>query len=84
MYSSKLSHYRRAGSKGERRIGSYSFLISALDDGSLPPVSIVQKAGWASELVWTQMLVEKSFPSAGDRTLVVQPIVRQYYAASAP
>jgi hypothetical protein len=33
-------------------------------------------AGWASELVWTQRIEEKSFASAGDRTPVVQSIVR--------
>jgi hypothetical protein len=36
------------------------------------PVPIVQEAGWAPEPVWTQMLEEKSFASAGDRT----PIAR--------
>jgi len=35
-------------------------------------VRIVQEAGWASELVWTQRLEEISFASAGDRPLVVQ------------
>jgi hypothetical protein len=29
--------------------------------GKVPPVSIVQEAGWASEPVWTQRLEEKSF-----------------------
>jgi hypothetical protein len=33
---------------------------------------------WASELVWTQMLEEKSFASAGDRTPVIQSVVRHY------
>jgi hypothetical protein len=46
--------------------------------GKGPPVPIVQEAGWASELVWTQRLEEISFPSAGDRTPVVQSVVRRY------
>jgi hypothetical protein len=37
-----------------------------------PPVPIVQEAGWASDLVWTQRLEEKSFASARDRTPVIQ------------
>jgi hypothetical protein len=40
--------------------------------GKGPPVPIVQKAGWASEPVWTKRLEEKSFAPAGDRT----PIAR--------
>jgi hypothetical protein len=40
--------------------------------------STVQVAGWASELVWTQTLEEKSSASAGDRTPVVQSVVRHY------
>jgi hypothetical protein len=43
-----------------------------------PPVPIVQEAGWASELVWTQRLEEKSFASARDRTPTVQSVVRHY------
>jgi hypothetical protein len=31
-----------------------------------PPVSIVQEARWASELVWTQRLEEKFFVFARD------------------
>jgi hypothetical protein len=45
-----------------------------------PPVPIVQEAGWASEPVWTQRLEEKSSAPAGDRTPVVQPMVRHYTA----
>jgi hypothetical protein len=45
---------------------------------ALPPVPIVQGAGWASQLVWTQRLEEKSIVSAGNRTPVVQPVVRHY------
>jgi hypothetical protein len=74
------------GEGGERKYSSYSFLTSALDgcewsaarpgrslpQGKDPPVSIAQKAGWASELVWTQRLEEKSFAPAEDRT----PIAR--------
>jgi hypothetical protein len=70
----------------ERRYSSYSFTTSALDEGEWsasrpgrafppgkgPPLPIVQEAGWASELVWTQRLEEKSFAPDGDRT----PIAR--------
>jgi hypothetical protein len=42
--------------------------------GERTPVPIVLEAGWAPELVWTQRLEEKFF--AGDRTLVVQSVVR--------
>jgi hypothetical protein len=34
----------------------------------LPPVPIVQEAGWAPEPVWTQRLEEKSSAPAGNRT----------------
>jgi hypothetical protein len=43
-----------------------------------PSVTIVQEAGRFSELVWTQKLEEKSFPSARDRTPVVQSVVGHY------
>jgi hypothetical protein len=87
---------RHAGVKGGRRCSSFTFLTSALDGGewsaSLPgralppgkgsPVPIGLEAGWASELVWTQGLEEKSFASARDRTPVDQSVVRHlpYYA----
>jgi hypothetical protein len=45
---------------------------------ALPPVPIVQEAGWAPEPVWTQRLEEKSSDSVGDRTTVVQSVVRHY------
>jgi hypothetical protein len=35
--------------------------------GKDPPVPIVQEAGLAPELVWTQRLEEKSSASVGDR-----------------
>jgi hypothetical protein len=41
-------------------------------------VPIGQEAGWASELVWTQRLEEIYFAASGDRTLVVQPVVKHY------
>jgi hypothetical protein len=33
----------------------------AATPGKGPPVPIVQEAGWAPELIWTQRLEEKSF-----------------------
>jgi hypothetical protein len=60
---------------------SYSFTTSALDGGewsasrpgrALPPVPIVQEAGWAPEPVWTQRLEEKLFAPAEDRTPVAR------------
>jgi hypothetical protein len=60
---------------------SYSFTTSALEGGewsasdpgrSLPPVPIVQEAGWAPELVWTQRLEQKSLAPAWDRTSIAQ------------
>jgi hypothetical protein len=76
---------RHAGAKGDRMYSSYSFLASAIDGGewstsrpgrSSPmgkglPVLIRLEAGWASEMVWTMRLDEKSFTSAGDETPVV-------------
>jgi hypothetical protein len=88
----KWSRYTPWRHMGERRYSSYSFLISALDGGQLsssrpgralppgkrPPVPIVQEAGWASEPVWTQGLEEKSSAPVGDRSPVVQSVVRHY------
>jgi hypothetical protein len=73
------------GGGGERRYSSYSYSTSArpgraLAPGKGPPVPIVQEAGWASEPVWTKRIEEKSFAPAGDRTPVVQPVVRHYTA----
>jgi hypothetical protein len=82
----KQSFYTPWRRLGERRCSSYSFSTSALDGvsgerhapaallplGKGPPVPIVQEAGWALEPVWTQVLQEKSFAPAGDRT----PIAR--------
>jgi hypothetical protein len=78
--------------RGEEVYSSYSFLTSALDVGEWaasrfghalplgkgPRVPMGQEAGWASELVWTQWLEEKSFACAGDRTPAVQSVVRHY------
>jgi hypothetical protein len=58
---------RHGGAWGERRYSSYSFTTSAvnggewsasrpgraLPPGKVPPVPIVQEAGWAPEPVWT-------------------------------
>jgi hypothetical protein len=74
----------------EEDYSSYSCLTAVLDGGEWsvsrpgrslppgkgPPVSIVQEAGWASELVWTQRLEEKSLASAGDRTPVIRSVDR--------
>jgi hypothetical protein len=79
---------------GEEVYSSYSFTTSALDGGEWsaslpgralppgkgPPVPIGQEAGWAPEPVWTQGIEEKSFAPAGDRTPIVQPVVRHYTA----
>jgi hypothetical protein len=86
---SKLSLYRYAFAKGDRKYSSCTHLTLALDvvsgqryapaavtPGNELPVPIVQRAGWASELVWTQRLEENFF--AGDRTLAVQSAVRHY------
>jgi hypothetical protein len=43
------------------------------------PVPTVQEAGWAPGPVWTQGLEEKSSASDGDRTPVVQSVVRYYW-----
>jgi hypothetical protein len=70
---------------------SYSFTTSALDGGewsasrpgrALPPEKgpIIQEAGWAPELVWTEMSEEKSRLCRGsnlDRP-VVESIARHY------
>jgi hypothetical protein len=70
---------RHEGAWGERMYSSYSFSTLALDgsEWSLCPsrtlapgkgllMPIVQEAGWASELVWTQRLEEKASAPAGD------------------
>jgi hypothetical protein len=51
----------------------------ALPPGKGPPVPTGQEARWASEPVWTQRLEEKFTASVGDRTLVVQSVVRVLY-----
>jgi hypothetical protein len=48
---------------------------AALYARKVPPVPIVQEAGWASERVWTQRLEKKPFSYAGDRTPFVQSVV---------
>jgi hypothetical protein len=77
---------------GERRYSSYPFLTSALDGsewsasrpdralppGKEPPVPVGQEASFAPEPVWTQRLEEKSPASVGNRTPVVQSVVRHY------
>jgi hypothetical protein len=83
---------RHGGTWGERRYSSYSFLTLALDGGDWsvsclgcalplgkgPPVPTGQEAWCAPELVWTWRLEKKSSASVGDRTLVVQSVVRHY------
>jgi hypothetical protein len=90
--SKKQSLYTPWRRLGEEEYSSYSLTTSALDEGVWsasrsgralppgkgPPVPIVQEAGWAPEPVWTQRLQEKSFAFAGDRTPIVQPVVRHY------
>jgi hypothetical protein len=47
-----------------------------LTPGKGPQVSIVQEAWWASELVWTQRLEEKSFASARINVCYLQIVVK--------
>jgi hypothetical protein len=58
----------------------------ALSPGKGPPVLTGQEARWVQEPVWTQRLKEKSSASVGDRTPVVQSVVRHYtdWAIPAP
>jgi hypothetical protein len=80
---------------------SFSFLTSALDGGEwsasrrgralapgkVPPVPIVQEAGWAQEPVWTQRLKEKSLAFAGDRSPgrpVNSQTILSYHGSSCP
>jgi hypothetical protein len=68
------------------RYSLFSFLASALDEVSgqrHAPAAVYPRertAGtdWIGGWVWTQRLEEKSFASAGDRTTVVQSVVRLY------
>jgi hypothetical protein len=89
---------RHGGAWGESRYSVYSYLTSALDSGEWsashpgrdlppgkePPVPIGQEAGWAPEPVWTQRLEEKPSASVGDRTPVVQSVVRHYTTWATP
>jgi hypothetical protein len=43
-----------------------------------PPIPNGQEAGWASELVWTQRIEEKSFASDEDRIPVVHSVIKHY------
>jgi hypothetical protein len=52
--------------------------------GKETPKPIVQEAGWAPEPVWMQRIEEKSCASVGDRTLVVQSVVRHYTDCATP
>jgi hypothetical protein len=51
---------------------------AVLYPGKGPQVPIGMEAGWAPGPVWTQRLEEKSCASAGDRTPVVDSVVRHY------
>jgi hypothetical protein len=53
---------------------------AALYPGKGPPIPIEEEAGWAPEPVWTQRLEEKSSVPVGDRTPIVQSVVRHYTA----
>jgi hypothetical protein len=64
--------------------GQHHAPAAFLPPGKGPPVPIVQEAGCATEPVWTQRLQEKYFASAGNRTPVVQPVVRHYTAWANP
>jgi hypothetical protein len=52
--------------------------------GEKTPVAIGSDAGWASELVWTQRLQERSFVSAWEQTPVVQSVVGHYTGWGTP
>jgi hypothetical protein len=52
--------------------------LTAIYPQERTPVPIGQKAGWASELVWTQRLKETYFASAGNRNPVDHSVVRYY------
>jgi hypothetical protein len=84
---SRYTPWRHLGGEEEKlllilylgtRWGSTSRPGCALPPGKGSPVPIVQEAGWAPELVWTQRPEEKSSASVGDRTRVVQSVVRHY------
>jgi hypothetical protein len=89
---------RHERAREESRYSSYSFSTSALDGcewsasglgrallpGKGLPVPIVQEAGWAPEPVWTQRLEAKSSASVGDRTPIVQSVVRHYTDLATP
>jgi hypothetical protein len=86
----KLHHYKLRRRMGERRYSSYSF--STLDGVSgqrhVPPRFRPRErtpgthctGGWVGPraVVWTQRLEEKSFVPAGDRTSMIQSVVRHY------
>jgi hypothetical protein len=46
--------------------------------GKVPPVPTGQEARWAPEPVWAQGLETNSSASVGDRTPIVQSVVRHY------
>jgi hypothetical protein len=48
--------------------GQHHAPAALLPPGKEPPVPIVQEAGWDLDPVWTQILEEKSFASAGDQS----------------
>jgi hypothetical protein len=75
LCKTKLS-LRHRDAKGVRRYSSYSFLISAVDEGELSASRAGR--GLLSELVWIHRLEEKAFASARDRTPVIQSAVRHY------
>jgi hypothetical protein len=54
--------------------------------GQDPRYPLSKRAGWDPEPVWTERLEEKSSASVGDRTPVVQSVVRHYtdWATPAP
>jgi hypothetical protein len=58
--------------------GQHHAVATLYPRGKDPPIPTGQEAGWASELVWTQRLEEKSSVSVRDRTPVVQSVVQHY------
>jgi hypothetical protein len=87
----KLSHYHHVGAKGERSYSFYSFLISAQHGLSgqhhalamlyrlgIDPQYPLNKRLGGPQSCSGHRLEEKSFASVGNRTSVIQAVIRHY------